>query len=106
VQVAYVFVCGGMIVGLAALTASGFMLPPPTAPVAEAPSEGVPYAKIQLYSDRGEDVCRHIVFHNKTGRFEDGGFDRCRGLIPDAMIVESFVSGRRTEAIAKAFKFR
>jgi hypothetical protein len=104
-QVAYVIVCGGMIVGLAALTASGFMLPPP-APMAEAPPEGVPYAKIQLYSDRGEDVCRHIVFHNDTGRFDEGGFARCRGLIPDAMLVESAVSTRRTDAIARAFKFR
>jgi hypothetical protein len=105
-QVAYVIVCGGMIVGLAALTASGFMLPPPPAPMAEAPPEGVPYAKIQLYSDRGEDVCRHIVFHNDTGRFDEGGFARCRGLIPDAMLVESAVSTRRTDAIARAFKFR
>jgi hypothetical protein len=105
-QVAYVLFCGAMLVGLAGLTATGFMLPPPAAIAIEPPPEGVAEAKIQLYSDIGQDVCRNLVFHNDSGRFEDGGFARCRGLIPDAMIVETIVRGRRTEAIARAFRFR
>jgi hypothetical protein len=106
-QVTYVIFCGAMLVGLAGLTATGFMLPPPAAIVVEPPREGPAQAKIQLYSDRGQDVCRNLVFHNDSGRVDEGGYARCRGLIPDEMIVETVVvRGRRMEAIARAFKFR
>jgi len=106
-QIAYVLFCGAMLVGLAGLTATGFLLPPPAAIVVEPPREGPAEANIQLYSDRGQEVCRNLVFDNASGRVSEGGFARCRGLIPDDMIVETVVvRGRRIDAIARAFKFR
>src|SRR5882757_3565396 len=102
---AYVVFCLGVAVTFAGLTFSGFVLPPRALPTAEMPPPPtVSIATIQLARD-DKGLCRQLLFHNDSGRFDEGGFGECRGLIPEHMLVET-LSGRRNEAIAKAFKFR
>jgi hypothetical protein len=104
---AYLFfcVCVAFTVGL--LTFSGFILPPRALPIGQRPStvQAVLVAPIQLLPDR-EGICRNLLFHNDTGRVDEGGFAPCRGLIPDEMLVETTIRGRRNDAIAKVFKFK
>jgi hypothetical protein len=102
---AYLFFCGAVVFTAGLLTLSGFVLPERALPATEAASgEATPIAKIQL--DRNEKgLCRQLMFHNDSGRFDEGGFGPCHGLIPDELLVET-VRVKRTEAIGKVFRFR
>jgi hypothetical protein len=102
---AYVAFCVGVVAAAAGLTFSGFVLPPRALPSTETPAPPrISVATIQLSRDE-KGLCRQLLFHNDSGRFDEGGFGECRGLIPDHMLVET-LSGKRNEAISKAFKFR
>jgi hypothetical protein len=104
---AYLFFCASVAFTVALLTFSGFVLPQRAVPLpAHDPVvvEGVPVATIQLIPDRN-GICRNLMFHNDTGRVDEGGFAPCRGLIPDEMLVETTRS-RRIDALGKVFKFR
>jgi hypothetical protein len=102
---AYAAFCVGVVAAAAGLTFSGFVLPPRALPSVETPAPPrISVATIQLSRDE-KGLCRQLLFHNDSGRFDEGGFGECRGLIPDHMLVET-LSGKRNEAISKAFKFR
>jgi hypothetical protein len=101
----YLLFCVGIVCAVALLTVSGFILPPRAVKSVELQAaKAIPVATIQLYSDR-KGLCRHLLFHNDTGRFDEGGFAPCRGLIPAELLVDT-VRGKRSEAMAKVFKFR
>jgi hypothetical protein len=101
----YLLFCGTVVCSVALLTVSGFFLPPRAVQSNEHhATEAVPVATIQLYSDR-RGLCRHLFFHNDTGRFDEGGFAPCRGLIPAELLVDT-VRTRRSDAMSKVFKFR
>ena len=107
---AYLFFCGCVAFTVALLTLSGFVLPQRALPAIgqeKALTKSVApilVATIQLIPDR-QGICRNLLFHNDTGRVDEGGFAPCRGLIPDEMLVETTRS-RRTEALGKVFKFK
>ena len=103
-RLAYVFFCGSIVFTVALLTIATFILPPRALPMAELPSAGTPLATIQLLPNR-DGQCRNVLFHNQSGRFEDGGTAKCRGLIPDELLVDS-VRANRNEAIGRVFKIR
>jgi hypothetical protein len=105
---AYLFFCCCVAFTVALLTLSGFVLPQRALPsIGHEKSVGAPIlvATIQLIPDR-KGICRNLLFHNDTGRVDEGGFAPCRGLIPDEMLVETTLRGSRNDAIAKVFKFR
>jgi hypothetical protein len=101
---AYLFFCVAVIFAVALLTFTSFVLPPRALPTVELHGREIPVAAIQLSPDRNGQ-CRHLLFHNDTGRFEDGGSGACRGLIPEHLLIET-VRGRRADAMARVFKFR
>src|SRR5262245_57144866 len=102
---AYLFFCGAVVFTVALLTISGFFLPPRAVQSLEHPvGDPIPVAKIQLNRDE-RGLCRQLTFHNDSGRFDEGGFAPCRGLIPEELLVDT-VRGQRNEAISKVFKMR
>jgi hypothetical protein len=101
---AYLFFCAAVIFAVALLTITSFVLPPRVLPMVELDGRQIPVAAIQLSADRN-GLCRQVLFHNDTGRFEDAGSGPCRGLIPEHLLVET-VRGRRADAMARVFKFR
>jgi hypothetical protein len=101
---AYLFFCVAVAFAVALLTFTSFVLPPRVLPAAELRGAEIPVAAIQLSPDR-KGLCRHLLFHNDTGRFEDGGTGKCQGLIPAHLLIET-VRGRRADALAKVFKIR
>jgi hypothetical protein len=101
----YLLFWAAVVCTVALLTLSGFFVPPRAVQSLEPQAvETIPVATIQLYSDR-KGLCRHLLFHNDSGRFDEGGFAPCRGLIPAELLVDT-VRGKRSEAMAKVFKFR
>jgi hypothetical protein len=107
---AYLFFCGCVAFTVALLTFSGFVLPQRAMPsIGHEQTNAqtvapILVATIQLIRDR-QGLCRNLLFHNDTGRVDEGGFAPCRGLIPDEMLVET-TRARRTEALGKVFKFK
>jgi hypothetical protein len=102
---AYLFFCGAVVFTVALLTIAGFFLPPRAVQSVEpAAIEPIPVAKIQLNQNE-KGLCRQLTFHNDSGRFDEGGFAPCRGLIPAELLVDT-VRGQRNEAISKVFKIR
>ncbi len=99
---ANVFFCGCVIFALGVLIVASFTAPPRRG-LAPAPRE-IPVAMIQFMPDRN-GLCRHLFFHNDSGRFEEGGSGKCGGLIPDDQFLTT-IRGKRNSAIAQAFKFR
>ncbi len=95
--------CWTTALGVGALIVVGLSLVPWPPEAAALPDAETPVAFIQLSPDR-DGVCRSLVFHNTSGRFEEGGTGRCRGLIPDEMLIES--TARRNDALSKVFKIR
>lgn len=95
--------CWATALCVGALIVAALSLVPWPPEAAALPEVETPVASIQLSPDR-DGVCRQLVFHNTTGRFEDGGSSRCRGLIPDEMLTES--TSRRNDALSKVFKIR
>lgn len=101
---AYVFFCASIVFTVALLMLATFFLPPRPMPMAELRAVELPVAMIQFVPDRAGQ-CRHLVFHNDTGRFEEGGTGQCRSLIADALLVDT-IRSNRTEALGKVFKLR
>jgi hypothetical protein len=101
---AYLFFCGAVVFTVALLTVSGFFLPTKAVQSVEHAVVPIPVAKIQLNQNE-KGLCRQLTFHNDSGRFDEGGFGPCRGLIPEELLVDT-VRGQRNEAISKVFKMR
>ena len=98
---AYIFFCSSIIVTVALLMLASFLLPPRRLQSTDLQKLKIPVAKIELVPDR-KGECRHIMFHNDSGRFEEGTTGRCSGLNSD---VDGESTARRSEALKKAFKF-
>jgi hypothetical protein len=104
-RIAYVIFCGGILVACLFLTFSSLFLPKRAFPtVADHRAAKLPVAKIQLTPDQ-KGQCRHLVFHNDTGRFEESGMGRCKGLSGDEAEAE-LAREARTNAMSRVFKFR
>ena len=98
---AYLFFCGSIIVTVALLMIASFLLPPRRLQSTDLQKRKIPVAKIELVPNR-KGECRHILFHNDSGRFEEGVTGRCSGLNTDQ---DGESTARRAEALKKAFKF-
>jgi hypothetical protein len=101
---AYVFFCGSIVFTVALLTIATFVLPPRALPTTGMPTIAIPVATIQLIPNR-DGQCRNLLFHNENGRFEEGGTGKCRGLIPDELLVDT-VRSNRADAIGRVFRIR
>jgi len=102
---AYVFFCGSIVLTVGLLTVGGFFLPPRVFEFPDLGRHKPPVAKIEMVPDR-DGKCRHLLFHNETGRFEEAGMGRCSGLTPEEQILADEAAARRSEAVKRAFKFR
>jgi hypothetical protein len=100
----YVVFWVSMIVTAALLTFVTLYVRPRALPIPEMQAVELPVAKIQLTANRA-GLCRHLLFHNDTGRFEDDGTGRCRGLIAEELLVNS-IRTNRADALARVFKIR
>jgi hypothetical protein len=101
---AYVFFCASIVFTVVLLTVATFILPPRALPNAALSTAAFPVATIQLVPNR-DGLCRSLLFHNTSGRFEDGGTGKCHGLIPDELLVDT-VRANRADAIGRVFKIR
>jgi len=101
---AYVFFCASIVFTVALLTIATFILPPRALPITGTGAAAFPVATIQLIPNR-DGLCRNLLFYNDNGRFEEGGTGKCRGLIPDELLVDT-VRANRADAIGRVFKFR
>jgi hypothetical protein len=99
VWVAYLLLCGSMVLAGAMLRVTGFALSPGDLLSGHPPSFEIPVARIQLIPDRN-NLCRALLFHNDSGRYQDGGMGQC--TVPKDMLVWSVQS--RAEAFADAFR--
>ena len=97
--------CGGAIaVALLGLICAGLLVPPPTFPEGDPRRPKTPVASIQLNPDQ-RGLCRNLVFHNDTGRFEGSGTGRCKGLSDDEMQA-AMTREHRANSVARVFKAR
>ena len=104
-RAAYVVFCGGILVACLFLTFSSLFLPKRAFPTGEARGVAkIPVARIQFTPDQ-KGQCRHLVFHNDTGRFEESGMGRCKGLSSGDGEAE-LAREARTNAMSRVFKFR
>ena len=101
---AYAFFCASIVFTVALLTITTFILPPRALPTVALPAAAFPVATIQLIPNR-DGQCRSLLFHNNTGRFEEGGIGKCHGLIPDELLVDT-VRANRADAMGRVFKIR
>jgi hypothetical protein len=98
----YVFFCGSIVITVGALMVTSLLLPPRKMPWSDVQRPQIPVAKIELDPDR-KGECRHILFHNDSGSFEEGRTGRCSGLNSD---IDGQAAARRAEALKRAFNFR
>jgi hypothetical protein len=97
--------CGGAIaVAILGLICAGLLVPPPTFPGGGSGGPKTPVAKIQFNPDQNGQ-CRHLVFHNDTGRFEQSGMGRCKGLSDDELAA-AMAHENRSNSVARVFKAR
>ena len=99
VWVAYLLLCGSMVLAGAMMRVTGFALSSGEVPAGQPPAVEIPVARIQFIPDRN-NLCRALLFHNDSGRYQDGGIGQC--TIPKDMLVWSVQS--RAEAFADAFR--
>jgi hypothetical protein len=95
VGVVYVLFCAGVL-AIATLTSKDEDVAPEKIPAAQ-----VPVATIQSFPDVN-DMCRISLFHNDTGRYQDGGTAPCTNLISKKMVVWTLPD--RAREFAKAFR--
>ena len=95
---------GGIAVGGLFLALASLLFSPREFPTGEPRGAIIPVAKIQLIPDQ-KGLCRHLVFHNDSGRFEQSGTGRCQGLSGDEAQAE-LAREARTNAMARVFKSR
>jgi len=98
---AYLLLCGSLVFAGTMLKITGFASPPGDLQVVQAPpAVETPVARIQFMPDRN-NLCRALVFHNDSGRYQEGGTGEC--TIPRDMMTVWNVSSR-AEAFAQAFR--
>ena len=94
VVVTFLLVLGGIVfagaMGLAS-SAQDAKIEPPQKLV-------IPVTRIQWFPDRN-DLCRTLLFHNDSGRYQDSGMGKC--TIPSDMLTWTV---SRAAAFAEAFK--
>jgi hypothetical protein len=95
---------GGAAVAVLFAALASLLLSPREFPTGEPHGPKIPVAKIQLVPDQ-KGQCRHLVFHNDSGRFEQSGTGRCKGLSADEADAE-MARENRTNAMARVFKSR
>ena len=95
--IAYLVLCGSVVFAGAMLSIGGFV-PPPRPQKSE-----IPVARIQFVPG-SDDLCRVLLFHNDSGRTQDGGTEQCSNQISSDLLV--WTTRRRTEAFAQAFRLR
>ncbi len=95
---------GGIAVAVLFLALASLLFSPREFPRGEPRGAIIPVAKIQLVPDQ-KGQCRHLVFHNDSGRFEQSGTGRCQGLSGDEAQAE-LAREARTNAMARVFKSR
>jgi hypothetical protein len=97
--------CGGAIaVAILCLIFAGLLVPPPTFPEGDPRRPKTPVASIQFNPDQ-RGLCRNLVYHNDTGRFEESGTGRCKGLSDDEMQA-AMTREHRANSMARVFKAR
>jgi hypothetical protein len=99
---AYLLLCGGLVFAGAMLQMTGSASPPPRdlQAVQSPPAIETPVARIQFLPDR-DNLCRALMFHNDTGRYQEGGIGQC--TIPRDMATVWNVASR-AEAFSQAFR--
>jgi hypothetical protein len=102
---AYIFFCGSIVLTVGLITVGSFLLPARVFEFPEMEKRKAPVARIELVPDR-QGQCRHLLFHNDSGRFEEAGSGRCSGLTPDEQVLGDEATARRSEALKRVFKFR
>lgn len=96
---------GGVIAfAILGLIFAGLLVPPPVFPAGDPRGPKAPVAKIQFNPDQNGQ-CRHLVFHNDTGRFEQSGTGRCKGLSDDELAA-AMAHENRSNSMARVFKGR
>jgi hypothetical protein len=98
------FFGGAIAVAILCLIFAGLLVPPPVFRPGDPRGPKAPVAKIQFNPDQNGQ-CRHLVFHNDTGRFEQSGTGRCKGLSDDEMAA-AMARESRSSSMARVFKAR
>jgi hypothetical protein len=98
--IAYVLFCACTVLAGTTLTVTGFVFAPRDVQAAQQ----VPVARIQFVPDRN-DLCRVLLFHNDSGRYQDAGRGPCSNQISENMLVWTS-RGSRIDAFAQAFRPR
>lgn len=99
--VAYLLLCGSIVLAGSMLKVTGFDLSPEQLQAAQPQKLEIPVTRIQSIPD-SNNLCRVLLFHNNSGRYQDGGTGPCRNLISKEAVI--WPSRRRAEAFAQAFK--
>jgi hypothetical protein len=99
---AYLLLCGSVVFAGAMLQMTGSASPSPRdlQSVRSPPATETPVARIQFLPDR-DNLCRALMFHNDTGRYQEGGIGQC--TIPRDMATVWNVASR-AEAFSQAFR--
>jgi hypothetical protein len=96
---AYLLGCGAIVFAGAMLSVTALRISSPDSPIGPPQKLEIPVTRIQLFPDRN-DLCRTLLFHNDSGRYQEGGTGKC--TIPSDMLTWTFRG--RAEAIAEAFR--
>ena len=92
---AYAIFCGSVL----AIASLGVRIPPQQ--TAETQKTEIPVATIQSFPDVN-DMCRILLFHNDTGRYQEGGTAPCQNLISKKVLVWTVTD--RAREFAKVFR--
>jgi hypothetical protein len=101
---AYMLFWSSIVFTVALVSIVSLYVAPQVAPNPLVQLAEVPVGKIQLTVDRA-GLCRHLLFHNDSGRFEEDGTGRCHSLISEDLLVNS-VRTNRADALSRVFKLR
>jgi hypothetical protein len=97
----YLLLCGSLAFAGAVLKVNVAAAPPGELQAVQAPPVvETPVARIQFLPDRN-NLCRALVFHNDSGRYQEGGTGQC--TIPRDMMTVWNVNSR-AEAFSQAFR--
>jgi hypothetical protein len=99
VWVAYVLLCGSVVFAGAMLSVRRLASSPVDLQSAQPKAPEIPVARIQFVPDRN-DLCRTLLFHNDSGRYQDAGTGKC--IFPTDALVWTVRS--RAQAFSDAFK--
>jgi hypothetical protein len=96
---AYLLGCGAIVFAGVMLSVTALRVSSQDTPAGPPQKLEIPVTRIQLFPDRN-DLCRTLLFHNDSGRYQEGGTGQC--TIPRDMLTWTFRG--RAEAIAEAFR--